>query len=56
MFHLAQSRNVPLGGFRAWLGRAETSYIAALNSHACSVILRHVLKMPYLLFCAFSEL
>jgi len=29
-----QSRNVPLGGARAGLGRAETSYIAALNSHA----------------------
>ncbi|MFT5866965.1 MAG: hypothetical protein ACI82I_002720 [Gammaproteobacteria bacterium] len=31
---VAQSRNVTLAVLLAWLGRAETSYIVALNSEA----------------------
>ncbi len=43
-----QSRNVPLGLAEAWLGRAETSDIAALNSHAGVVIPRRVMRQPRL--------
>ena len=39
---VAQSRNVPLGGVRAWLGWVETSHIAARTSHAGVVTLRRV--------------
>ena len=34
MSEIAQSRNVPLTVLLTWLGRAKTSYIAALNSQA----------------------
>jgi energy-coupling factor transporter ATP-binding protein EcfA2 len=41
-----QSRNVPLGGDGAWLCSAETSNIAALNSHAGVVILQLSAQLP----------
>jgi nucleoside-diphosphate-sugar epimerase len=46
MSALPQSRNVPLGGVRAWLGWVETSHIAALTSHAGVVIQRRVAWQP----------
>jgi len=49
MSAVPQIRNVSLGGVGAWLSRAETLYIEALNSHAGRVILRHVLR-PFRLF------
>ena len=47
---VAQSRNVTLAVLLAWLGRAETSYSAGLNSQADLVTRPRVVKLhqPFL--------